>query len=220
MSAEASDGPGATSALLREADAALALDLDDRAFARLLKLADLLARWAERLNLTGHRGPEAILRRLVLDALALERELPRAETLADLGSGAGFPGLPIAILRPETRVVLVEARERRHHFQRTAIRSLELENVEPYRGRIEDRPPEAWGPARGVVAQALAEPPQALTLALGWCAPGGWIALPGSAERPPEPEATPGAIDRVERRSYSVPVGGPARTLWIGHRPH
>jgi 16S rRNA (guanine527-N7)-methyltransferase len=180
---------------------------------RLVDLAELLAQWAQRLNLTAHRTPQAIVRRLILDAAALEQQIPNAARVADLGSGAGFPGLPLAVLRPTTRFVLIEARERRHHFQRTAIRRLELSNVEVRQGRIETL---EVVPADGVVAQALTRPRDAVELALRWAAPGGWIALPGS-ETPPMPGSVAG-IDRAEIRTYRVPCGGPARTLWLGWR--
>jgi 16S rRNA (guanine527-N7)-methyltransferase len=165
------------------------------------------------LNLTSHRTAEAIVRRLMLDALAMERLLPPAPQVADLGSGAGFPGLPLAIVRPASRLVLVEARERRHHFQRMAIRQLGLENAEATRGRIEEVEPQVSG---GVVAQALAKPRRAAKLAIPWCAAAGWIAIAGS-ETAPEP----GAIEEITSANtlaYQVPCGGPARTLWLGRR--
>ncbi|MGH0029167.1 MAG: 16S rRNA (guanine(527)-N(7))-methyltransferase RsmG [Myxococcota bacterium] len=175
------------------------------------RLAELLATWAPKMNLSGHRSAEGIVRRLVLDALALEPLLPDAERIADLGSGAGFPGLPLAILRPGARVWLVEARERRHHFQRAAVRALGLTNATPLRGRIEDLPPVH---CQGVVAQALAKPRAAAELGLRWCAAGGWIAIPGHQE-PPDPGSLPGIASAAVHR-YAVPLGGPQRTLWLG----
>ena len=199
--------------LLAEAGADLGFDLAPDQSVRLLELTELLSAWAPRMNLTGHEGPQQILLRLVLDALAMERHLPEADSIADLGSGAGFPGLPLAILRPRTQVLLVESRERRHHFQRAAIRSLGLANVQPLRGRIEALEPEE---AQGVVAQALARPRTAVELALPWCAIGGWVAIPG-AEEPPDPGDVPG-IHPSSNLSYSLPISGMRRTLWLGRR--
>lgn len=196
---------------LEEGVSVLGMALEAESLERLLSLAELLAEWARQLNLTAHRTPEAIVRRLVLDALALGQHLPPADRIVDLGSGAGFPGLPLAVLRPDAEVLLVEARERRHHFQRAAIRELGLMNAQAVRGRIEALEP---SPAQGVVAQALARPRAAVELALPWTASGGWIALPG-AETPPEPGPCSG-ISRSEVRHYQVPCGGPARTLWLG----
>ena len=104
----------------------------------LLALAALVERWGERINLTGHRGLEGILQGLVVESVALCGALPEVESLVDLGSGAGFPGLPIAILRPECHVRLVDSRRRRHHFQREATRALGLDNVDLVLGRAEE----------------------------------------------------------------------------------
>lgn len=193
------------------------LDLDPALAQPLATLCELLATWAARMNLTGHRTPEAIAQRLVFDALALGAALPLTaapETLADLGSGAGFPGLPLAIRWPASRVTLVEARERRHHFQRAAIRALGLQNADPRRGRLEDLAPQ---PHAVVVAQALAQPEQAVRWMLPWVAPGGWIVLPRAAEAP-ELETPPGLED-AHTIPYCVPFGGPERNLWVARRP-
>jgi 16S rRNA (guanine527-N7)-methyltransferase len=176
----------------------------------LLDLAELLERWSARINLTGHRGLAAIVGRLVLDAVALVAQLPDLESLADLGSGAGFPGLPVAILRPRCRVTLIEARERRHHFQLAACRALGLANARPLRGRAEEIPP---APHAAAVAQAMAPPAAALALMLPWVQPDGFVVLPGGAE-PPAIAHPRVRLERVAR--YQVPCGGPARSLWIG----
>ncbi len=168
------------------------------------------------MNLTGHRTPEAIAQRLVLDALALGAALPldAPTSLADLGSGAGFPGLPLALLWPACRVTLVESRERRHHFQRAAVRTLGLPRATPRRGRLEDLAPD---PHAVVVAQALAQADQALAWMLPWVAPGGWIVLARSAEA--QALVTPPGLEDAATASYRVPLGGPERTVWLARRP-
>jgi 16S rRNA (guanine527-N7)-methyltransferase len=178
----------------------------------LLQLAELVEDWGRRINLSGHRGVESITRRLVLEALALMREAPDFASLVDLGSGAGFPGLPIAILRPRVRITLVEARLKRHHFQRAVTRELGLGNVASLRGRAEELPPQ---PHAAVVAQAMARPSQALAWMLPWAEPGGLLLLPGS-ESGPQPGGGGFRVEAVRR--YQSPCGGPERTLWIGRR--
>jgi 16S rRNA (guanine527-N7)-methyltransferase len=167
------------------------------------------------MNLTGHRGPEAIARRLVLDAVAFWQavaELGRKpERVSDLGSGAGFPGIPVSILEPDLEVVLVDSREKRHHFQRAAKRALELDNLRPRLGRIEALEPD---PSDVVIAQALAAPPRALELGIGWARPGGLIVIPG-VEQPPDPGPHP-AIATHGTVRYRVPLEGATRTLWWG----
>jgi len=181
----------------------------------LARLCGLVAAWAGRMNLTAHRSPAEVAHRLVLEALALARVCPSAEpeSVADLGSGAGFPGLPMALLWPRCRVTLIESRERRHHFQRAAIRELGLANATALRGRAEQLLPVRH---EVVVAQAVAAPTRALAWMAPWAADSGWLLLPRSAAVPPvEP---PAGIEGAFVRSYRVPPGGPLRTLWIGRR--
>jgi 16S rRNA (guanine527-N7)-methyltransferase len=199
--------------LLDRGLAELGLSLSDPQVSQLLELANLVDAWGQRINLTGHRGLHAILHRLVLDAAALLAALPAIESLADLGSGAGFPGLPAAILRPECRVTLVESREKRHHFQRAACRSLQLENAIPIRGRVEALAPTLH---EAVVTQAMAKPPEALALAERWARPGGLILIPAGVDPPDPLESESVSRERVVR--YRVPCGGPSRLLWIGRK--
>ena len=193
--------------------AELELEASDEQRTRLLTLAALTQSWGQRLNLTGHRSVLRIVERLLLDAAALLAALPPLDSLADLGSGAGYPGLPIAILRPELRVTLVEARERRHHFQKAARRELGLQNATPRLGRAESLEPE---PHSGVIAQAMAQPEAALAWMLPWAAPGAWLILPGAGNVPdvPTDETSPWTVEPPGH--YQVPCGGPSRTLWLG----
>jgi 16S rRNA (guanine527-N7)-methyltransferase len=199
-------------AVLEEGLIALGLPAEPASLDRWTALALLLDRWSERINLTGHRGALAIAQRLLLEAAALSQVLPPAATIADLGSGAGIPGLPLALCRPASRIQLIESRERRHHFQRAAIRDLGLSNAIALHGRAEAL---EVRPCEGVVAQAMAEPPQALGWMLPWVALNGWVAIatnPGSAERLEHPELVMGQVLR-----YAAPHG-PARAAWIAER--
>ncbi len=199
-------------AVLAQGLAELGLEVAEDRVEALLRLAEMVERWGRRINLSGHRTVEGVVRRLVLEAAALMVEAPEFGSLVDLGSGAGFPGLPIAILRPRVRVTLVEARLRRHHFQRAATRELGLGNVRLLRGRAEELAPQAHA---AVVAQAMAHPAQAVAWMLPWAEPGGLLLLPGSESAP----EVGGGDFRVETiRRYRLPCGGPERTLWIGRR--
>ena len=177
------------------------------------QLAELLAHWSARMNLTAHGDAEAVVRRLILDAVALDQELPKVSSMVDLGSGAGFPGLPIALLHPERKVTLVDSRERSHHFQLAAVRELGIGNTILRLGRAEELAPE---PHALVTAQAMATPRQAVIWMLPWSEQGGTLALPLSAAQPP-----PVSIEGVGAESvssYAVPLGGPRRALWLGRK--
>jgi 16S rRNA (guanine527-N7)-methyltransferase len=199
-------------AVLVQGLAELRLEVETNRVEALLRLAEMVAGWGRRLNLSGHRTVEGVIRRLVLEAAALMLEAPEFDSLVDLGSGAGFPGLPIAILRPRVPVTLVEARLRRHHFQRAATRELDLGNVRLLRGRAEELAPRAHA---AVVAQAIAHPTQAVAWMLPWAEPDGLLLLPGSEAAP---EVAGGGFRLEAIRRYRLPCGGSPRTLWIGRR--
>ena len=105
---------------------------------RLSRFLDELALWGARINLVGSLE-RAALEIHVTDSLAAARALPAGARVADLGSGAGFPGIPIAIARPDLDLVLVEIRERRIHFLRHIVRTLGL-RCEVRRASIEKVP--------------------------------------------------------------------------------
>lgn len=100
---------------------------------------DLLLRWNARTNLTAIRDPEEMVRRHFGESLFAADRLgnPLPDTLLDLGSGAGFPGLPIAIAHPQIAVTLAESQGKKASFLREAVRTLELKNVEVWAGRAE-----------------------------------------------------------------------------------
>jgi 16S rRNA (guanine527-N7)-methyltransferase len=101
---------------------------------------ELLLRWNRSLNLTAVREPEQIIRRHFVECTFVAQHLPRdIASLLDYGSGAGLPGIPIAIFRPEIRVTLAEAQGKKAAFLREALRVLGL-NGEVYDGRVETMP--------------------------------------------------------------------------------
>lgn len=121
--------------------------------ARLEAYVDLLRDWGARQNLVSRASLGDVWRRHVWDSAQLAPLLPAsARTLIDLGSGAGFPGLVLAALRPEIRVVLVESITKKCRFLAEAARSLQVE-VDIRNGRIEDQPEEGFD---AVTARACA----------------------------------------------------------------
>jgi 16S rRNA (guanine527-N7)-methyltransferase len=101
---------------------------------------DLLVRWNARTNLTAIRDPEEMVRRHFGESLFAAQHLGNPETLVDLGSGAGFPGLPIALTRPEIAVTLAESQGKKSSFLREVVRTLGVKNVEVWAGRAEALP--------------------------------------------------------------------------------
>ena len=114
-----------------------ALDLDAEALApRLLAYLALLDRWNRTYNLTAIRDPREMVTRHLLDSLAMQ---PFVEdgNLADLGTGPGLPGIPLAIARPGLQVTLVESNGKKARFLREAVRSLGLSNARVAESRAE-----------------------------------------------------------------------------------
>ena len=100
----------------------------------------LLAKWNRTYNLTAIREPERMVTHHVLDSLAVVPHLPSREGIAvlDVGSGGGLPGIPIAIARPDARVVLVDSASKKAAFLAQAAIELPLRNVEAVAARVED----------------------------------------------------------------------------------
>ena len=101
---------------------------------------DLLLKWNAKISLTAIRDPQAIIRRHFGESLFTGDQLclkPHTR-LADLGSGAGFPGLPIAVLRPDITVTLIESQQKKVAFLREVLRSAHIGNASVYAGRAEE----------------------------------------------------------------------------------
>jgi 16S rRNA (guanine527-N7)-methyltransferase len=125
--------------VLTDTCAAWGIDLSAGQLAQFAAYADELRRWNERVNLTAISDPTEIYRRHFLDSLSLARFWGNAPAgLVDLGSGAGFPGLPLAILRPGLRLTLVESVGKKADFLRYMAGALRLDGVRVLTARAED----------------------------------------------------------------------------------
>jgi 16S rRNA (guanine527-N7)-methyltransferase len=116
------------------------IDLPVGAYDKFRTYLELLLRWNQRLSLTAVRDPDQIIQRHFLECAFVAGRLPQdIADLLDYGSGAGLPGIPIAICRPEISVTLAEAHGKKASFLREALRVLRLEG-EVYDGRVETMP--------------------------------------------------------------------------------
>ena len=159
-------------AIRRELDAGLAaLALDPALATPLLAYLALLERWNGAYNLTAIRDPREMVGKHLLDSLAMHAFVREVESLADLGTGAGFPGIPLALAEPRLRVTLVESSGKKARFLREAVRTLPLPNARVAESRIEalDEP----GAYDAITARALATLPQIIELGGHLLKPGG-----------------------------------------------
>ena len=116
--------------------AKLSLQLATAQVSSLSRHYELLQRWNRHFNLTSIRTPRQIVERHFGEALHLAKVIGEAKNLVDVGSGAGFPGLPFAVARPDVEVTLVESISKKAAFLREVSRP--LGNVSVYHGRVED----------------------------------------------------------------------------------
>jgi 16S rRNA (guanine527-N7)-methyltransferase len=179
---------------------------------------NLLLRWNARINLTAVRGEENIVTRHFGESLFAARHLfpcgpPPGTRYLDLGSGAGFPGLPIKLSRPQLHLTLIESNHKKATFLREVLRALGMMNATVFAGRGEDFPAST---AALVSLRAVERFDQALPLAARLVAPGGRLALLiGAAQLDPVPDLAPGLI---WQKPIPIPLSE-SRILLVGDRP-
>jgi len=170
----------------------------------------LLLRWNARTNLTAVRDEDGILARHFVESIACARALPAGiETLLDFGSGGGFPGIPIALCRPEIDVTLAEAQGKKAAFLLEAVRVLGVP-VHVYAGRAELLKMKY----KCITLRAVDRMDEAVEAASRLVAPGGWLAV----------MTTDGDLGRLQTRpgagfSWEDPIsmpGGAERLLALG----
>ncbi|HVP68072.1 MAG TPA: 16S rRNA (guanine(527)-N(7))-methyltransferase RsmG [Anaeromyxobacteraceae bacterium] len=201
---------------LRRGLEALGLAVGAAALERLGRYADRLLAWNRKLNLTAVTDPSELAERHLVDSLALLPEVEGARTLLDVGSGAGLPGVPLAIARPDLEVVCCDAVAKKVSFLKAVAAELDL-RVRAVAVRAAGRPgPEGLPLSDRVVSRAVADPERWLPLGRAYVAPGGTLlAMLGR-------EADEGALGRaagasglelVRLRRFELPLSGARRAV-------
>lgn len=227
--------PEVEAALLAEVErlglAALGVALDGRARERFAAYLALLLEWNERAGLTTVTDPVEVVRRHFGESLALLAVLRRAVLLPagarviDVGSGAGLPGLPMAILDGTLRVTLLESHGRRARFLQLAVEALALENASVVQARAEDagRNPELREAFDVAVARAVAPLAVLVELTLPLVRAGGLLATPKGERAAAELLDAAPAIEALGGRAeppLALPVrdGVPPQTVLVVRR--
>ncbi|SDL53170.1 16S rRNA m(7)G-527 methyltransferase [Modicisalibacter muralis] len=189
--------------------AELGIDVDARQRERLLALLTLLHKWNRAYNLTAIRSPDEMVTRHLLDSASVLSAI-RGPRLLDVGAGPGFPGLVLAIMKPELAVSLLDSNGKKVRFQRQAILELGLANVTPLQQRVERFAAPAFDQ---VISRAFASLGDFVMLTEHLLAEGGeWLAMKGPACED-ELAGLPPTVMLVERRALEVPGDEASRHL-------
>jgi len=180
----------------------LGLDLPDAVQAKLLQFIALLAKWNRAYNLTAVREPAAMLPRHLFDSLAVLPHLQGPRVL-DVGSGAGLPGIPLALARPDMQFTLLDSNGKKTRFMTQAVTELGLPNVSVVQSRVEDyRAPVSFDT---VITRAFAAVAEVVAATGRLCAPQGQLLLMKGAYPITELEALPPGYTLREAIRLQVP---------------
>ena len=126
--------------LMKEASLEVGLDLTEMQYNQFISYMRLLQEWNEKINLTAITEDEEVIKKHFIDCIKAFKSdaVKNANTIIDVGTGAGFPGLPIAIMNPNVKVTLLDSLNKRINFLNTVIEKLELKNVVTIHSRAED----------------------------------------------------------------------------------
>jgi len=194
--------------------------VDPATLDRLGRFIDLLVVWNRRFGLTGDRDRSLLVRKHLVDALAVVAELPRSGMVTDLGSGAGFPGIVLGCARPDLTIRLIEPRRRPASFLSEAIRTIPLTAAQALeiRGQDAASDPALRGNSARVVSRAL-RLEILVRLAQPLLAPSGEVI---AMQTPATDEATARGIAHssglvlLRMRDYRLPGGESRRLLFFG----
>jgi len=181
---------------------ALGASLPEGGEAKLLRYVEFLERWNQAYNLTAVRDPAEMVAKHLLDSLAVLPFVTEGP-VADVGTGAGLPGIPLAVARPDLKFTLVDSNGKKTRFVTQAVAELKLGNVEVVQSRAEAYRPAA--PYARVLSRAFASLGDFATLAGGMAAPGGRLLAMKGTEPADELAAIPAGFRLLAVHRLKVP---------------
>jgi len=214
--------PDITAILLKGAEQ-IGITLTSRVVEGYLFYIEELKKWNQRINLTSLTTDRDMAVKHFLDSLTIVPFLQGAARVLDIGTGAGFPGLPLKIFAPSIELLLLESSQKKCSFLRHIVRKLKLAGVEIVHGRAEDKKMiERYGSSFDLVlSRALADLPTSLQLALPYTKEGGRIVgmrgRQGEQERD-ETDWRPLGLQLIEQRRLTLPFVEEQRVLLLFQR--
>ena len=205
--------------LLTQGAAQLGVHLGPNELGKFAAFAAELRKWNRKINLTAIRTDEEIALKHFVDSLALLKVVSRGRLL-DIGSGGGFPVIPLKIVLPRLEAVSVDAVEKKVIFQRHAARSIGLHGFEAVHARGEELAGRYAGHFDRIVSRAFSDIPTFVRMALPLLAPGGRIVAMKGREGRGEAKAARSAladlgVEVIEVVEFVLPFSGDARSLVV-----
>lgn len=190
---------GTITQVLEDPRLALDCEISNRMESQIQLYLDILVKWNHTINLTAEKDPDSILKTHVFDSLQYSRLLKPDYRVIDIGSGAGFPGIPLKIIFPEMSMVLLESQRKRCSFLETALLEIGLDGIDVINVRAED----THGQFDAVVFRAVSGLKQCLSLGERFVVPGGRLIV----KKPPDvnpigQESNLSLIDNIAITSY------------------
>ena len=199
-------GGGVSPDLLREVLAEAGIPTFPGAAEQLAQHANEMLRWNRSIRLTAITDPVEVAVKHVVDSLLLLRFAPFPGRLLDFGSGAGYPGIPLALYLPGTRVTVLEASGKKCAFLSRVRGMLRLSNVSVVQARVEERERLPLPPHDHIVTRATASAGEVIPLLAPYLADGGrFLLMMGPGPRKAVPRDLPGTVTRRER--FRLPRG-------------
>jgi len=126
--------------ILKEASNNEGLEFDQKKYEQFMLYKDLIKEWNEKINLTAIKEDEEIIKKHFIDSMKVFKfdQLKNAKNVIDIGTGGGFPGIPMKIIKPEVNIVLLDSLNKRIIFLNEVIKQLNLKNIKAIHGRAED----------------------------------------------------------------------------------
>ncbi|GAA0123633.1 16S rRNA (guanine(527)-N(7))-methyltransferase RsmG [Clostridium faecium] len=126
--------------ILEEASNNEKLSFDEDKYNKFMIYKDMIKEWNEKINLTAITEDDEIIKKHFIDSIKVFKidELKASKRIIDIGTGGGFPGIPMKIMNPECEIVLLDSLNKRINFLNEVIKELKLENIEAVHGRAED----------------------------------------------------------------------------------
>ena len=204
--------------LLRAGAKEVGVELSDAEIDRFDLFTAELLRWNAKLNLTSLRELTDVIPKHLVDSLSISGLLPVGARLLDIGSGGGFPCIPLKIARPDLDLVSVDSVQKKINFQRHVARLLGLEKFRAVHARVEELIGELGGSFDFVVARALADIAVLARMAMPFLADGGKLIAMKGGKWQEELGESAGEIDAMgllvaETKELRLPIIGDVRGL-------